>query len=104
MLVMVMMMEQIEREMMVMLVIMIVVVHMFMTMQIFHVMVMILMFQYHIEVAGVDASFLHPADAGLKSVDWQALQGFFQHVGISAKVEQCRHGHITAYAGVAFQI
>jgi hypothetical protein len=74
------------------------------TIQVFHVMVVIVMFKDNIEVTGIYPRLRDTTDTCLKTCERQTLQCLVQHIGICTQIEQGGYGHITADAGITFEI
>ena len=74
--------------------------------QVLHVVVVsvVLLVEDHIEVAAINARFLHSADLRLKAVSRYSLQDLQELLLIRSKVKQRCHSHVAADTGPAFKI
>ena len=71
-----------------------------------HVVVVIFMFfvQNHVEIAAVNACFLHPSDFHRKAFGWNGRNRLVQRFPVRSQVQQGCHKHIPRNTGGCFQI
>ena len=71
-----------------------------------HIVVMVFMFfvQNHVEIAAVNACFLHPSDFHSKPFGGNGRKRFIQRFPVRSQVQQGCHKHIPRNTGGCFQI
>ena len=62
------------------------------------------LFQNHIKITGIDPAFLRPSDRYFIPVQRQSLQRLPEDLLSGSQIQERAHGHISADAGVTFQI
>ena len=72
--------------------------------QVLRVMVVVVLVQDHIEVADVQTGLRHTGDLRPEPLQVKGRQRPVQGLPVGAEVEHRRHGHVSADAGVAFEV